>query len=235
MQDVTITFTAGPTRGQSIEIEVGHVTVGRQPGSGGLELKNADVTVSRKHAELVENAGGVELRNLSPNGTVVDGKVVLGEVLLEPGVEVAIGSKHRFVLEWARFGRGTGSGAADETRAKASGPLASPVVRAVLVIYLLGMIGLAVWLGGSEESGVGATEWPRARAAYEAYSVKGLDDETRARRLARAEELVREVQALQTRGLYRQIAPVCREIMGLDNDVRSPLFQFGAKCLSQAK
>ena len=101
MQDVTITFTDGPLRGRSFEFEVGLVRIGRMPGDNGLELKGADTSVSRVHAELREDGGGVKLHNVSPNGTTVNDKIVLDSIGLQPGAVVRIGPRHPFTISWA--------------------------------------------------------------------------------------------------------------------------------------
>jgi hypothetical protein len=40
---------------------------------------------------------------------------------------------------------------------------------------------------------------------------------------------------LKTQGATKDVAPACREIMGLESDPNSPLFQYGVKCLASAK
>jgi hypothetical protein len=235
MQDVKVTFISGPQKGQVQEFEVGDVVIGRLPGARGLELQSADADVSRQHARLAEKEGGVELYNLSPNGTLVGGKIILDSVALEPGTEVAIGANHSFVLDWAVFATGSVNEANQAAKTKSPGALASPVIRAVLVVYLLGMVAMVFWLSSSDEQALSADEWPQLVAAYEGYESPGLTEELRAERLARVEELMYEAQALQIRGLDKHLGPICREIMGVDNNVRSPLFQYGAKCLAKAK
>ena len=62
MQDIKIRFTSGPLRGHSAEVEVGDVMIGRQPGNGGVELKGAETSVSRQHAQLVEDGGDEQVQ-----------------------------------------------------------------------------------------------------------------------------------------------------------------------------
>jgi hypothetical protein len=234
MQDVTIRFTSGPMRDRELEFEVGRVVIGRLPGANGLELKGADTSVSREHAELVGAGGDVELRNLSPNGTKVDGKLVIDSVVLKPGAKVSVGSTHTFSVTWTAFetqvDRRPGKKASKPDAKK--GPLSSPVVRAVIVVYLLGIVGVAIWLGvmGDEDS-IASDDWPRLDAAYQVYQSGSMTNAERDLRLARAEVLVRELRALRTQGVDRRVNTICREMMRIDRDPGSPLYQYGAECL----
>jgi len=221
-------------RDRELEFEVGRVNIGRLPGAGGLELKGADTSVSRSHAELVESGGDVELRNLSPNGTSVDGKLVIDSILLKPGAKVSVGNAHVFTVTWTSFEteaeRRPGKKASMPDKKK--GPLSSPVVQAVLLVYLLGIIGVAIWLGVMADTGnIAADDWPRLDAAYQEYQSNNLTDAERDLRRARAEALVRELRALRTQGVNRGVDSICREMMRIDRDTGSPLYQYGADCL----
>ena len=237
MQDVTITFTRGPQSGTVFEFELGQLVIGREPGDPGLELENADSSISRKHAELQENNGQVELVNLSPNGTQVDGELVTDKIGLHPGAELVFSNSHTLTVNWASFVRKT-NGSRDTSQAESdsgSGPLGSPAVRAILVLYLLGMVAIAVWLSGSEEdSGVLQANWPALREQYVAYRTDAIPEDVRKQRLAHAQLLLREIRALEVRGLREDIEPLCREVMDIDSDIHSPLFRFGVECLAAA-
>lgn len=235
MQDVTITFTEGPLRGRSYEFEVGRVLIGRLPGEAGLELKGADTSVSRIHAELVERGAGVELRNVSPNGTMVDDEVILDSADIEPGARIQIGSNHHFSVNWVSFDTHV-----DTTESKEEpvdvvrqGPLSSPIVRAVIGVYLLGMVSVGLWLYvSSDEGALAADDWPALATAYEDYKRTEMPEELRVTRATRAESLVRELRILKTQGLDRGAEQICREIMSIDKDSKSPLYQYGARCLA---
>ncbi len=235
MQDVTITFTSGPMRDRKLEFEVGHVAIGRLPGAGGLELKGADTSVSRTHAELVEVDGNIELRNLSPNGTKVDGKLIIDAVRLKPGAKLVVGNAHAFEITWTSFQSEFEpiSGKKDSKAEKAKGPLSSPVVRAVIGVYLLVIIVVAIWLGvvaGGDS--IAGDDWPSLETAYQAYVPSGLSAEERDLRRANAKTLVRELRALRTQGTDEGRARICRELMRIDRDAQSPLYQYGALCLA---
>jgi hypothetical protein len=236
MQDVTITFTDGLLKGRVFDFEVGRVVIGRQPGERGLELKGADASVSRAHAELVENGGDIELRNLSPNGTLVNGKLLLEEMLIASGALIEIGEKHAFKVHWSSVGA-TQVLPAKTVRDKSpalnkGGPLSSPVVRVVLGAYLAGLVGLAVWLS-LDSTGTASDEWPALAAAYDTY--EGSSPEAKQSRTIRAESLVRQLRVLKVQGEGRAMEPICRELMSLDGDAKSPLFQYGARCLGEAQ
>jgi hypothetical protein len=238
MQDVTITFTDGLLRGRIFDFEVGRVAIGRLPGEGGLELKGADASVSRLHAELVEKDGGVELKNLSPNGTVVNGKLVVDSVSIGSGALIEIGERHPFKVHWTSVGEtqvlSTRKLEKKTAATASSGPLSSPVVRVVLAVYLLGMVGVAVWLqlGSGGETN---DEWPALAAAYDAYEGALSSEDVKKARAARAETLVRQIRVLKIRGAQRDTAPLCRELMSIDGEVKSPLFRYGARCLGEAQ
>ena len=74
---------------QTIEVTAGTpVVIGRSPGS---DVLVADVSVSRRHAELTATASGIALRDLgSSNGSAINGaKVTTGQII--PGDTVAFG------------------------------------------------------------------------------------------------------------------------------------------------
>lgn len=234
MQDVTITFTDGPLRGRSYDFEVGQLSIGRLPGSTGLELKGADTSVSRIHAELHERAGGIELRNVSPNGTMVDDKIVLDDIKIRPGVRVQIGSLHRFTVNWTSFERESRpkdtSKESDPQRSQ--GPLSSPIIQAVLGVYFLAMVAVFVWLMLSDDGGPTAgDDWPALAAAYDNYQAGEMPGDIRSTRAARAEDLVRKLRVMRTRKSNRDAEKICREMMSIDKDSKSPLYRYGARCL----
>ena len=233
MQDVTITFTSGPMRERSLDFEVGSLVIGRLPGDQGLELKGADTSVSREHAVLEEVGGDIELRNLSPNGTTVDGKLILDRVKVRPGASIAIGEAHTFELAWTSFDTRIDVPAAGKGAKPAKkGPLSSPAVRVVLAIYLAGIVGVALWLGVfADSNAIAADDWPELEVAYQAYEPGELTDAAREARMARAKTLVRELRALRTQGIEQGTGAICREMMSIDRDSQSPFYLYGAKCL----
>ena len=233
MQDVTVTFVSGPMRERRFEFEVGRVVIGRLPGEGGLELKGADTSVSREHAVLEEADGDIELCNLSPNGTTVNGKLVLDRVKVLPGARVSIGDQHDFELVWTSFETRIDDAVARKAaKAAKKGPLSSPVVRVVLGVYLAGIAGVALWLGVlADADAIAADDWPGLEAAYNAYQPAALTDQERQLRMERARTLVRELRALRTQGIEQGTSSLCREMMRIDRDSRSPFYLYGARCL----
>jgi pSer/pThr/pTyr-binding forkhead associated (FHA) protein len=234
MQDVTITFTGGPQQGRRIEVEVTRegVAIGRLPGPGGVELKSADSSISREHAKLIARGGEVELENLSANGTVVDGKLVLDRVLLQPNVEIKIGDTCAFSVDWTSFNADVTKEKKEEKSTATPGPLASPIVRAVVGVYVLGIVGVGVWLAMEDET-IAGDDWPALEKVYEKYEPDGDAEASRAARMDRAKDLVDELRVHKTRGIDRENKIICREIMSLDADVNSPFFRYGASCLSE--
>jgi hypothetical protein len=233
MQDITVRFTDGPLRGQKMVVEVGEVAIGRLPGKGGIELKGADTSVSRVHAELVEQDGNIVLRNLSPNGTSVNGKLIIDETKLESGAAVEIGNRFRFELTWQSFGAETvRTVRPGKDAALKKGPLSSPIVRAVLGVYLAGMFAVAVWFAIASGDGIVGDDWPALLTAYQAWQTKDIADEMWRAREARGELLVRELRALRTQGRRNNTQAICRELMSIDSEIDSPLYRYGARCLA---
>ena len=112
------------------------------------------------------------------------------------------------------------------------GPLSSPIIRAVIAVYLVGILGLAVWLSLSgDDEAIAADDWPWLSAAYATYSTDDLSDELRAARATRAEALVQELRVIRTQGLSKDVERICREMMSIDKDSKSPLYQYGVRCL----
>lgn len=232
MKDVTVQFTAGPLSGKSIEVEVGEVVIGRQPGHGGIELVGADTSVSRSHAELVEIDGNVVVRNKSPNGTMVNDKLVLDQSTLESGAKISIGDQFEFELTWwsAQVETIVTRKPRENEETKKS-PLSSPVVRAVLVVYLGGILAVGIWFGVFADSGAVGDDWPGLLESYQAFQDDRIKADEWLQRQSVAANLVRELKAMRTRGETRGQEIICRELMQIDGDPESPLYRYGAQCL----
>jgi hypothetical protein len=209
--------------------------IGRQPGNGGVELKGAETSVSRQHAQLVEDGGNIVIRNKSPNGTVVNGKLMLDQAVIKSGAKIGI-DQFEFELEWKTFGAETiikqSKGPSSDALKK--GALASPVLRAVLAVYLGGIVLVGLWVVLSPDEGVAGDDWPALAAAYQEYQGDSEAAEEWQARELRAEELVRELRALRTRDIDSEKTElICRELMRIDGDARSPLYLYGARCLAE--
>jgi hypothetical protein len=235
MQDIKIKFLSGPLKGHATEVEVGDVLIGRQPGERGLELKGADTTVSRIHAQLIEQRGEIVVRNKSPNGTIINGRLTLDESVIKSGAKLGIGDQFELQLEWKTFGADTVIRKPKSTSPDGlkKGPLSSPVLRAVLAVYLGGILLVGLWVALSPGEGIAGDDWPALAAAYQGYKGEGVSAEEWEAREMRAEELVRELRALRTRDMESEVSEmICRELMSIDGDIRSPLYQYGARCLA---
>jgi len=235
MQDIKIKFLSGPLKGHVTEVEVGDVLVGRQPGERGLELKGADTTVSRIHTQLIEQGGEIVVRNKSPNGTVINGKLTLDQATIKSGAKIGIGDQFELELEWKTFGAETivKNRKSASSAAVKKGPLASPVIRAVLAVYLGGIVLVGLWVGLSPDKGVADDDWPALVAAYQDYQNEEISTDEWQARETRARELVRELRAMHTRDMEGEnMERICRELMSLDGDTRSPLYLYGVRCLA---
>ena len=79
---------AGPDRGRRFHLESPRVTVGFAEANS---VRLSDESVSDRHAQLEDTAGGVRLKDLgSTNGTKVDGVPVV-EAFLKPGCDITLG------------------------------------------------------------------------------------------------------------------------------------------------
>lgn len=87
---------SGPSRGARFLINSDVTTIGRSTDN---DIFLDDVTVSRKHAQILRNDGSYEVKDAgSLNGTYVDGKIE-SEKKLDDGMELHIGKfkMHFFV------------------------------------------------------------------------------------------------------------------------------------------
>jgi pSer/pThr/pTyr-binding forkhead associated (FHA) protein len=80
----------GKSASQAIKIGAGVMTVGRQQD---CQLRIASSQVSRKHCQIFEKKGLLLVKDLgSSNGTLVNGKRIADQRVLEPGDELTVGS-----------------------------------------------------------------------------------------------------------------------------------------------
>lgn len=86
----------GRSASQVLKVGAGVMTVGRQQD---CQLRIASSQVSRKHCQIFEKKGLLLVKDLgSSNGTLVNGKKIADQRVLEPGDELAVGSV-RFRVE----------------------------------------------------------------------------------------------------------------------------------------
>ncbi len=80
----------GRSATQTLKIGAGVMTVGRQQD---CQLRIASSQVSRKHCQIFEKKGLLLVKDLgSSNGTLVNGKKIADQRVLEPGDELTVGS-----------------------------------------------------------------------------------------------------------------------------------------------
>lgn len=243
MHDVRLKFTKGPMASEVQRAELGSLLIGREPRATEADqetlfLRGADSSVSRNHAALHDRDGKVILENISGNGTKVDGKLSVDDMELQPGATIQIGSEHEFVIDWQVVRAQTSKSSSDKSNEPAigsSGMLASPVVRAILGIYLLGMIAVGLWfgMGAGGESEI-KDDWPELAANYEKYNPEGLSEAVKIERQGQAQNMVIRLRVLRVNKQTADTKRVCREIMQLDADINSPLYRYGARCLGSS-
>lgn len=87
--DFELLVVRGRSSSQALKLVDGITTIGRQDDCH-LRIKSS--SVSRKHCELFEKKGMLLVKDLgSSNGTLVNGKKVTGQQVLEVGDEITIG------------------------------------------------------------------------------------------------------------------------------------------------
>ena len=240
MHDVVIRFTKGSMKGQVFQHTLGGLVIGRGPVADRdqetLVLVGASESVSRSHTLLHDRDGEVIVENLGANGTKVDGKLNTDAVAITTGAKISIGSQHEFIVSWQLIGS---QGESEDTATTAetvgkSGLLASPMVRVILAVYILGIVGIAAYLSlAVGKGGNYQDDWPELAARYEAYQPEGLGAEQKAARASRAEAILVKLRVLKTNDQHREVKQLCRELMSLDSDIKSPMYQYGAKCLGE--
>lgn len=243
MMNVKLQFHAGPMRGDRHEVNLGTLVVGREPqiegGETSFKLAGATQAISRSHFKLIYRLGCVYLQNLSANGTKIEGKVVFEEQELAPGTVVEPEEGTRITLSWTplrRVGAYTDTTKEAETSTSVlnSGPLASPLVRIILAVYLLAIVGLAVWLSqGNSKTAYNAEEIATLIARYEVWANNNYDEKVVAAKLDVIDKRTATLQVLLSQGDRRAARVICRELMAVDGSIKSPLYQYAATCLSK--
>ncbi len=85
-----LVIVQGRSASQILKVGAGVMTVGRQQD---CQLRIASSQVSRKHCQLFEKKGLLLVKDLgSSNGTLVNGKKIADQRVLEPGDELTVGS-----------------------------------------------------------------------------------------------------------------------------------------------
>lgn len=243
MLGVIIAFEAGPQQGETRDVELGSLVVGREPitesHQQALALIGAGQSVSRTHFELFYQLGEVRLRSISANGTKVNGKAVTGEMILVPGDTVSPSEDIRLRISW-RAPEKIQASAAKSVQADASsglfssGPLASPVIRSVIAIYLLGILGVAAWLNLSN-SGSNFNEESSAEltSAYRVWGGEQFSVEELESRIRIIEGDLETLRVAMVRNEKETARVVCRRLRAMDATRESPVYRYAATCLAQ--
>jgi len=230
--EVVLLFRRGPLEGKRIPLELGRTALGREPGADGVTLPR-DHAVSRRHGELYAEDGQLVYRNLSANGTIVNRRIVQETRVLAPGDELRFGNAHLVEVQFRAAARPQPQQGAEqeEKGLLSSGPLAKPLVRVVLVAYLVGLVALVVFIELQGERG-SEHAFQAVRVAYGSrYRPEGVPQEELEARLERAAVLVRKLASYERTESWSEARAACRELMALDSDPDSPLYRFGARRL----
>ncbi len=241
MRELSIEFKQGPMAGEFSRFDIGQLLIGREPrpepGQLSLVLRGAESSVSRNHALLEFRNGEVMLVNQGGNGTLVNGKLYTGETALKPGDTIGVGESHEFSVSWELVGQGQATPLPAKTNAAAvasSGPLSSPLVRAVLVVYLGVILAVAAWFGlKGEGHDILRDDWPALSEAYAEYQPPGADAAQKQRRTQLAQAAMVRLRVLRANERHNDVKRLCRELMRLDSDIASPLYRYGARCLGE--
>ena len=94
----TLTFTAGPRSGDTVNVGSQTLTIGRSPDN---DIVIDDPTISRHHARVTVSDGTYRIEDLGSNsGTKVDGNNIESD-LLKPGASIKLGNTE---FQFARLG-----------------------------------------------------------------------------------------------------------------------------------
>ena len=231
MRTVVVEIRKGPLEGTELQLELGHVVLGREPGPGGI-LLSGDQQISRRHGELLEERGQLIYRNLSANGTWVNRELIRQQQVLRPGAELRLGD--RTLLE-LRFEASEPTSALTEIVGEGGnvarrGPLAKPLVRALLLTYILGVVALGLFFHSSSSS---RDDFEPVREDYALYRPAEASEVVLEGRLTRAAQLARRLEAFERRESWTRARATCRELMALDSDPDSPIYRFAARRLGE--
>ena len=96
-QSYQLIMRTGPTPGKVFELGKNEVYIGRDVSN---DIVVNDSEVSRKHARLVVQAGGLVVEDLgSTNGTFVNGQRLMGPHVLRPGEVIMLGENISLAFE----------------------------------------------------------------------------------------------------------------------------------------
>ncbi len=100
-QTVQLVMRTGPTPGKAFVLNKAETTVGRDTSN---DIVINDAEISRKHARIINTAGGYLLEDLgSTNGTFVNGQRLMGPHSLRPGELVMFGENVSLVFESSSY------------------------------------------------------------------------------------------------------------------------------------
>jgi pSer/pThr/pTyr-binding forkhead associated (FHA) protein len=243
MISVMITFEAGPQRGESRAVDLGNLLIGREPAAEShqqaLILVGAGQSISRTHCEIAYHLGEVRLRSISANGTKVNGKAVPGEIVLSPGDTVSPSDDIQFKISWRAPEKVQPSAvktaeAAASPGVLSSGPLASPLIRAVLAVYLLGIVAVAVWINVSN-SGPSFDDSASAdlKSSYTKWGEERFSADELESRLSQIDADLETLRVAIAREQKQTARIICRRLRAMDATEESPVYRYAATCLAQ--
>ena len=226
-----MSFTAGPLKGKKINHDLlVPLIMGRTPDTGGLFLPG-DKSVSRKHGEFFLDKEKIAYRNLSANSsTRINGKPLEESRILRNGDRLEVGH-HALVVHLEGESHEVETG---KTKIWQRGQFANPLVRILFFLYGLLMLStfLYFWLGNSTSR----SDWDAAKKLYETtYQIENLSREEKQFRIERADQIAQELFAYEKTQRITEAKAACEELMALDFDHDSPIFQFAANRSAQLK
>jgi len=158
-RSIKLVIRKGPNKGKEVVARGPRFTLGRDAGAD-LVL-DGDQFVSRVHAEIVWSDGAPRLKNLSDNGTVLNGGTVT-ETALKPGDEISVGTHYVIGVEageeapeptrpvktdrGARIKQTETNKTAKADKAATVAPT-KKALSPLIVLYLVGIVVLFVVLG----------------------------------------------------------------------------------------
>ncbi len=222
---VEVLIREGPLKGQSFELNLGRVTLGREPGGHGLRLVD-DPMVSDLHGELREETGQIVYVNHSPNGSAVDGITINREKGLTSGSLIRVGESYLLEIRLSE----AEPVVEEKEPIWRSGRLKSPAVRLGLVGWILALLGLVYVATKDSEKGL-VEQFQSIRKNYlkECKEKMGLSETACQSRIELAEDLVSKLEALERRDLDREARRIYDQLIAIDGDFRSPIYHYAVR------
>jgi len=222
----------GPTAGTELTLSDGSVSVGRSPRSG-LVLKGDDF-VSTEHATIAALGDVWSIHNLSPNGTLVNGRPVTDSPLVN-GDKISVGLQHLITVRTipvARPAVPVPTPSSPSPQSPAGAAIAPPVrsgpkLPMWLMVYFGFMMVALVALVIVKTTSAGTVGFADVRAREQQHAAK---HDLPVEQTSRVLWLLETATVHERRGDARSAYEAYREVLGARTpiDPQSPAYRYAA-------